>query len=220
VVSSCSKPRTQTFHTSHAVERRVFERTRAHPTTTTVFEDTLYDWMNRVFSNGGSISPCRQSNPAETPTARTAVKRPLLWFGVVGSSSYIPRTSKYSSSTGSWTKYHCANMPKRSWAEANSTSPNSITSGTPMLPPSPSHARSFTQDGPSRSPNHGVTAGSSPEKHQRSEPKTAMAHKAGTTNGSAVENEQRIPSISRKVKACAACRKQKVCVIDHPVIHD
>lgn len=101
-------------------------------------------------------------------------------------------------------------MPKRSWLEANSVSPNSQPSGSPNIPPSPYHARSLAQDGRQQSPSQGASAAASPIKVHKFICKASTTHRSGGANGSAEPGQRKIPSISRKVKACAACRKQKV----------
>jgi Fungal Zn(2)-Cys(6) binuclear cluster domain len=95
-------------------------------------------------------------------------------------------------------------MSKRSWQEANLPSPY----------PLPGHARS----GSSTSPHsyYSPALSTSPKKIRPSED-TASTAKApppskraeSSSNGVGVDTSK-IPGISRKVKACAACRKQKI----------
>lgn len=78
------------------------------------------------------------------------------------------------------------------------------------MPPSPYHVRGLAQDGPQQSSSQGGSAAGSPVKLQKFNSKSSTTHKSGGANGSAEQSQHKIPSISRKVKACAACRKQKV----------
>jgi len=102
-------------------------------------------------------------------------------------------------------------MSKRSWVEANLPSPN-ISSGSHGINTSSimSPAQSYHSDAHSASskqlrlaPDEAVT--SSPIKG------TTKSHKAAG-NSLHLDQQSRLPGISRKVKACAACRKQKVSI--------
>ena len=96
-------------------------------------------------------------------------------------------------------------MSKRSWHEANLPSPHSATG----------HHHS----GASVSPTsyHSPALMSSPKKVRHAEEPTPIAkapprpnHQRSASQTNGAQNESKIPGISRKVKACAACRKQKV----------
>lgn len=108
-------------------------------------------------------------------------------------------------------------MPKRSWVEANSASPDSVSTGTPNIRNSPPAARAFTQDATQKSPIYSTSPANSPRKDPKPGSKMRRAHQTVAINDSVSANQQRMPSISRKVKACAACRKQKVRIFDTPL---
>jgi hypothetical protein len=93
-------------------------------------------------------------------------------------------------------------MSKRTWSEAELASPHSVhgpqfgrTSSTsptsPVLSTSPKKARIADEELSSLT--------KTPSKHGRAN---------STVNGASADSK--LPGISRKVKACAACRKQKV----------
>ncbi|RMZ84342.1 hypothetical protein DV738_g545, partial [Chaetothyriales sp. CBS 135597] len=87
-------------------------------------------------------------------------------------------------------------MSKRSWHEANLPSPHSV-------PPPPT-----THSGTSASPR----SHQSPALSTSGSPKKAAspAGKRSMSNGAAAVDTSKMPGVSRKVKACAACRKQKI----------
>lgn len=88
-------------------------------------------------------------------------------------------------------------MAKRSWAEANpDSSPNvSPSSNVNNVNSSEPRQRPRKSSGPTSASGAALAITS---------PKTAPS-----SNGDAL-SLQTVPNISRKVKACAACRKQKV----------
>ncbi len=94
-------------------------------------------------------------------------------------------------------------MPKRSWTDANAHSPTS--SASPYLahyPPATSPAQSHESEPFPIAPRK-ARATDGPQPRQNG------GARNGFTNDQAGE-ERRMPTISRKVKACAACRKQKI----------
>jgi hypothetical protein len=96
-------------------------------------------------------------------------------------------------------------MPKRTWSDANAHSPKSSSSPfqyPPAISPSQSYEAEAVPIAPKRAHiADGVAAKSSGESPARG--------RNGSANGNAAD-ERRMPTISRKVKACAACRKQKI----------
>ena len=90
-------------------------------------------------------------------------------------------------------------MSKRSWHDANLSSPRSMTG--PAGQSSVSPGNTFTSP----------TGSSSPHKFRSiaEEPASKQSKLNNNHNGSHNESTK-MPGISRKVKACAACRKQKV----------
>jgi len=96
-------------------------------------------------------------------------------------------------------------MSKRSWQEANLPSPRSIPgakqSGSSVSPHS--YHSPIQQTSPKKSRN----SFDEPQPIAKAPPKPQRTN--STTNGIPAESSK-LPGISRKVKACAACRKQKV----------
>lgn len=98
-------------------------------------------------------------------------------------------------------------MTKRSWADANTDSSpgassldsNSINNTTASSEPRPQRPRHSS--GPTSASAPGLAAGGSVSPR-------VPATTAATSNDALFL--QNVPNISRKVKACAACRKQKV----------
>lgn len=97
-------------------------------------------------------------------------------------------------------------MPKRSWTDANAHSPTSsnspFLSQYPAISPAQSHDSEHQPIAPKR-PR--VVDGVLPKNNGG----PSVPARNGSTNDPASE-ERKMPTISRKVKACAACRKQKI----------
>jgi hypothetical protein len=98
-------------------------------------------------------------------------------------------------------------MSKRSWQEANLPSPHSA--------PGPSHSNSSTSPHSYHSPAIAspkkVRVLDAPTPIAKAPPRAPHQRTQSQTNGAIAQaDNQKIPGISRKVKACAACRKQKV----------
>lgn len=101
-------------------------------------------------------------------------------------------------------------MSKRSWHEANLPSPHS-------LPGLNQQANSGTSPAQSHHSHHSSIHAASPKKVRTSQDdiKPAIQRPPPVRTASQVNNgagleSPRLPGISRKVKACAACRKQKI----------
>ena len=99
---------------------------------------------------------------------------------------------------------------KRSWSTANeapSTSPGGI-----QIPNIVSPAQSYHSDHMNTSPKR---IRSSTEDSHGPSPTTKAAARTqkSISNGARADSVSKLPGISRKVKACAACRKQKVCKV-------
>jgi Fungal Zn(2)-Cys(6) binuclear cluster domain len=98
-------------------------------------------------------------------------------------------------------------MPKRTWSDANAHSPASSNSPFLAQYPAPiSPARSYDVETVPIAPKKSRAADGSVAKPNGESPARGQH---GSTNGNAGD-ERRMPTISRKVKACAACRKQKI----------
>ncbi|KAK5942462.1 hypothetical protein PMZ80_005027 [Knufia obscura] len=100
-------------------------------------------------------------------------------------------------------------MSKRSWHEANLPSPHSLPGfGNNTTSNSPAHSHHSHQ-----SSHHSIHA-SSPKKVRPSfeeiKPQPRPAPTRQLSTATANNGDSRLPGISRKVKACAACRKQKI----------
>ena len=100
-------------------------------------------------------------------------------------------------------------MSKRSWHDANFPSPN----GAPM--PSPSQMSMQNNLSPPHSHHSGSYAAESPNKYRAimdgiSPPKPIQRTQTSASKHGTSDSHNKLPSISRKVKACAACRKQKI----------
>ena len=96
-------------------------------------------------------------------------------------------------------------MPKRTWSDANAHSP--VSSSSPFqYPPPISPSKSYDADVVPIAPKKGRIPDGAAAKSSGESPAQG---RNGSTNGNAAD-ERRMPTISRKVKACAACRKQKI----------
>jgi hypothetical protein len=103
--------------------------------------------------------------------------------------------------------YSDGTMSKRSWQEANLPSPHSA--------PGQSHSNSSTSPHSYHSPANAspkkVRVLDTPAAIAKAPPRPQPQRAQSQTNGATAQiDTQKIPGISRKVKACAACRKQKV----------
>lgn len=98
-------------------------------------------------------------------------------------------------------------MSKRNWQEANLPSPHNNVQGFPPINTTTSPVQSHHS-------HHSSIQAPSPKKFRPSfdEPRPAMQRPITqrTLSQNTLAEPQRLPGISRKVKACAACRKQKI----------
>ena len=92
-------------------------------------------------------------------------------------------------------------MAKRSWAEANSS----------VISPASSNSPFTTHQAPAISPakSYHSEPGANGFKRARAAD-NALVKQSGGSNNARPSEDRRMPTISRKVKACAACRKQKI----------
>lgn len=96
-------------------------------------------------------------------------------------------------------------MSKRSWQEANLPSPRGPVAGLQRAASSVS-PQSFASPGQTLSPKKSRSSFDEPPLIAKAPPKP---QRTNSSNG-AQQESSKLPGISRKVKACAACRKQKV----------
>ncbi|EXJ67201.1 uncharacterized protein A1O5_09848 [Cladophialophora psammophila CBS 110553] len=97
-------------------------------------------------------------------------------------------------------------MSKRSWQEAELPSPRSAPGPSPQRATSTTSPHTYTSPAQSASPKKPRNSFDEPSLIAKAPSRPQRTN--STTNGAAAD--AKLPGISRKVKACAACRKQKI----------